>query len=1518
MNRISETRDPLSPLHRALLALKDARAKLEAVKRAQTEPIAIIGMGCRFPGNAHNPEAFWQLLRHGVDAIREVPPDRWDIKAYYDPDPDTPGKMYSRYGGFLEQVDQFDPQFFGITPREAVSLDPQQRLLLEVSWEALEQSGISPQTLVGSRTGVFVGMGIDDYAKAQIKTSTPIDAYTGSGNAFCFGAGRLSYSLGLQGPSLAVDTACSTSLVTVHLACQSLRAGECNLALAGGVSLILSPEVSLYLSKTRALAADGRCKTFDAKADGYGRGEGCGIVVLKRLCDAIADHDNILALIRGSAVNQDGASSGLTVPNGAAQQSVIRHALANGKVEPADISYVETHGTGTALGDPIEVRALGAVLGEGRSPDKPLILGSLKTNIGHLEVAAGVASLIKVVLALQHQQIPAHLHLNQINPHLSLDEIPGKIPTEPTPWLRGEGRRLAGVSSFGLSGTNAHLLLEEAPARAPVQAAVERPFHLLTLSAKSEAALLQLAHRLEMYLRSHPSLSLADVGFTLNTGRSHFAHRLALVADSSEQVCQQLAAYSTNPPGVFRGQVQDSRRPKLAFLFTGQGSEYRGMGRQLYDTQPTFRQALQRCDAILRPYLEQPLLSVLYPSEGEDSPGEQTVYTQPALFALEYALYEVWRSWGIQPDAVLGDGVGEYVAACVAGVFSLEEGLKLIAVRSRLLASPPLAPIVEADEINYKLPQVDLISSGTGQRVEDTEVSQADYWRRPVREPVRLAAGMQTLKALGYERFVEIGPHPVLLEIGHRDLPEGVGVGLPSLCRGQDDWQSLLQSLASLSVQGIAVDWSGFDQDYPRYRVPLPTYPFQRQRFWFATPEEDRGNQHPPDPVYHLESPDSRIPDLNLEQRVLALVAKITGIHQNHLGLDMSLEGELGLDSILMTQLMNGLIKWIPEHQKAAFSQTLSLRELMQLQTLREIIQVFEEWLPSSGQDSVNREESQEKTGIVKPKTLPSQSQPELPRLEMLHSQYPLAISHWLLKSNSLFATLRLQGAFDLDVAEQAWSNLLQRHPMLRSRFRQLTGVTSFGDYQLEVLDDPTPPDIPLTDIRHLDEDEREQVVAEEIHQWLNYEWQLTQWPLHRFSVLRLEDSVYQLFLGNEHLISDGLGNQIILREFMELYRARLCNEPPNLPPPTTLNDYSQLVGAMNGWHDPQDDQALAQYTTTQGKLSYSWNPNGATLNHPRPQFYTQKYLLGRDITAQLIAKTREWRLPVNSLLLGAFLRAVAKFESSSPNAIIQVPTSGRVYPEVDAANVISSFAQNLALSFTLPQPEEDWQVLLNRIHQDIQNAIATGLDRAQTRQMGKIFRENIALEDGKIPAHSLSMFQSVLKSNLYFPYTGHTPIHNQYGSVKVIGYQAGGINAPGTLDILQEIFDGCLHLFASYDYNFFELSLIDNLIREYINQIEELVSLPIQPPPEFQQKSALIGDTTIDSALRQIAAEICHLSITADEMDKDLEADLGVDSLERIRIVTRLDKLYGKINRQALLKCRSLQEMALTLSQSQ
>ncbi|MEM9970005.1 MAG: polyketide synthase, partial [Pseudomonadota bacterium] len=488
------------------------------------------------PG-ADTPDAFWELLRNGVDAITEVPSDRWDLKSFYDPDPDAPGKMTTRYGGFLDQVDHFEPQFFGIPVREAVNMDPQQRLLLEVSWEALEQAGQAPETLQNSLTGVFVAISTDDYTRRITENEAQVDAYYGTGNAHSVAAGRLSYTLGLKGPSLAIDAACSSALVAVHTACQSLRQGDCNMALAGGVNVILAPQNSVALSKARMLSPDGRCKTFDAKADGYVRGEGCGVVVLRRLSDAIADNDNILALIEGSALNHNGRSSSLVAHSGPSQQAVMEQALQASGLQPADLDYLEVNGTGSALIEPIEIGAVGTVFGQDER-QSPLVVGSVKTNVGHLEGAAGIASLLKVVLSLQHKEIPPHLHFEEPNPHIPWNTLPLKVPTASMPWQRSDRRRIAGINTFGFSGANAHLIVSEAPAveaESEKQPAVsDRPCHLLTLSAKTEAALRQQVERMQAYLTNHAGASLADICYSANTGRNHFAHRLAVMGESAD------------------------------------------------------------------------------------------------------------------------------------------------------------------------------------------------------------------------------------------------------------------------------------------------------------------------------------------------------------------------------------------------------------------------------------------------------------------------------------------------------------------------------------------------------------------------------------------------------------------------------------------------------------------------------------------------------------------------------------------------------------------------------------------------------------------------------------------------------------------------------------------------------------------------------------------------------------------------------------------------------------------------
>ncbi|HTN85589.1 MAG TPA: type I polyketide synthase, partial [Sorangium sp.] len=904
-----DDRNELSPAKRMLVALDRMQARLNAVEGAAREPIALVGMACRFPGAA-SPDDFWRLLHDGADAVREVPVARWTPE-----EAAVLGGGAARWGGYLDDVDTFDPGFFGISPREAVRMDPQQRLLLEVTWEALEHAGLDAERLAGSPTGVFIGACNDDYHGLQRERPETADAFNATGLAMSVISGRLSYTFNLQGPSLVVDTACSSSLVAIHLACQSLRARECNLAIAGGVNLILSPLSILLVSKLQALSPDGRSKAFDASANGFVRGEGCGVVVLKRLSDALASGDTILATLRGSAVNQDGRSTGLTAPNVLSQQALIRRALESARLEAGQVSYVEAHGTGTPLGDPIEAEALRETYGAARQGGGVCAIGSVKTNVGHLESAAGVAGLMKVVLAMRHRTIPPHLHLRQLNPRVQLDGSALVIPTQLTPWPDGDGPRRAAVSSFGISGTNAHVLVEEAPeapARPPLP---ERP-ELLPVSARSPEALRALAQRYADLLAGGEPIRLVDACYTASLHRTHHDHRLAVLADDSERTAERLRAFARGeaPAHAWAGRKALGARRKVVFVYPGQGAQRPGMGRQLMESEPAFRDALQAVDEALRPHLGWSVADEIAADE-ERSRLHLIDVNQPALFAVEVALTALWRAWGIEPDAVVGHSMGEVVAAHVAGALSLEDAAAVVCHRSRLMRAAggrgatmamvelppeeaeaairalsdgvwigglnsPRSQVISGDPeavkgvvaaleqrgvfcrwVKMDVPShtplvapicgelaallgglsprpaaIPVCSTVTGDLIEGGRMDGA-HWARNLGQPVLFEAATRRLLEGDGAVFVEVSPHPVLLPAVEQTIAAAgaEAAALASLRRGEEERRCLLAALGGLYAAGHRVAWRRL---YPGegQRAPLPSYPFQRARFWMEPP----------------------------------------------------------------------------------------------------------------------------------------------------------------------------------------------------------------------------------------------------------------------------------------------------------------------------------------------------------------------------------------------------------------------------------------------------------------------------------------------------------------------------------------------------------------------------------------------------------------------------------------------------------------------------------------------------------
>ncbi|WP_308130159.1 SDR family NAD(P)-dependent oxidoreductase [Kitasatospora aureofaciens] len=885
------------------------------------DPLVIVGMACRFPGDVSSPGEFWELLKSGGDAIGEFPVDRGWPADVHDPDPDAVGKSVSGEGGFLYDAGEFDAEFFGISPREAVAMDPQQRLMLETSWEALEDAGIDPNTLRGSATGVFAGLFYHDYLPSHF-VPEEVEGYLGTGGTGSVASGRVAYALGLEGPAVTVDTACSSSLVALHLACQSLRSGESTLALAGGVTVMSTPGTFIDFSRQRGLGADGRCKAYAEAADGTGWGEGVGVLVVERMSDALRNGHEVLAVVRGSAVNQDGASNGLTAPNGPSQQRVIRAALANAGLAAGDVDVVEGHGTGTKLGDPIEAQALLATYGQGRPEDRPLLLGSVKSNIGHAQAAAGVAGIIKMVAAMQHGVVPATLHVDAPSSHVDWDAGAVQLVTEATAWPDAGHPRRAGVSSFGFSGTNAHVIIEQAPDQdASISGAdgVALPVVPWVVSGRSAAGLAGQAERLAEVVRQQADVDVADVGWSLATSRAALEHRAVVLGSDHDELVAGLEALAEarEVPGVVSGTVGGAG--KVGFVFTGQGAQRNGMGQGLYAAFPVFAEAFDAVCAGLAEHLDGSLGAVIR-GEGEESwPGagkiDETVWAQAGLFAVEVALFRLLESWGVSPQVVAGHSIGELAAAHVAGVWSLEDACAVVAARGRLMQqlptggamvaveatedqvveaiagragvgiaavngpravvisgvedevlaaaeelaqggartkrlqvshafhSPLMDPMLEefarvAASVSYRAPKLTMVSALTGRPVTE-EVTDPAYWVKHVREAVRFSDAAQALRVTGVRTFIEIGPDGVLSGMGPQTRTDAeddaaTEAWLPLLRRGRDEPRALLTTLAKVFVRGVAVGWDKIYTGTGAQRVGLPTYAFQRQRYWLT------------------------------------------------------------------------------------------------------------------------------------------------------------------------------------------------------------------------------------------------------------------------------------------------------------------------------------------------------------------------------------------------------------------------------------------------------------------------------------------------------------------------------------------------------------------------------------------------------------------------------------------------------------------------------------------------------------
>jgi amino acid adenylation domain-containing protein len=1300
----SSSDELVEALRASLIENDRLRQQVQQMTAEATEPIALIGMACRLPGGVDDPEKLWHLVVDGVDAVGPLPTDRgWDLEALYHPDPANPGTMNIREGGFLGDVAGFDASFFGISPREALTLDPQHRLLLECAWEAMEHARLDPRSLHGSQAGVYMGLAFNEYL--------------GNGSGGNMAAGRISYTFGLEGPAMTIETACSSSLVALHSAVSALRQGECSLALAGGVTVLMTPRAMTELSRQRVLSPDGRCKPFAATADGIGFAEGAGVVALERLSDAQRLGHRVLAVVRGTAVNQDGASSGFSAPNGPAQQRVIRRALANAGLNPADVDVVEAHGTGTTLGDPIEAQALLATYGQGRPADRPALLSSLKSNIGHAQAAAGVAGLIKMVLALGRAQVPGTVHLDMPTPHVEWAAGAIELVPKTRPWPETDRPRRAAVSSFGISGTNAHAILEQAPepldgdVTATGDEPVAGPVPWM-LSGRSAAALRGQAAKLADFLTSRPTVRPDRVGRAL-AARSVFEHRAVLVGSDREDLLGRLRAISEGgeAPGVERGTARATGR--TVFVFPGQGSQWTGMALGLLDTEPVFARELAACDEAFREFVDWSLLDVLRGTPG--APGLDRIdVVQPALFAMAASLAAVWRSYGVEPAAVLGQSQGEIAAAYVAGALTLPDAARIVALRSRelvhslvgkgglvvidapaegvadLLApwgnalsiaglnSPSSTVVAGADaaldeliarceadgtrarrvpasvathssqvdalrerllaELSAVRPMastVPVLSTVTGDWA-DTIAMDAGYWFENMRRPVRLAASIAALAAAGYDSFIEVSPHPVLLREVQENLEQ---VGQPfcavaTLRRDHGDRERLLTALGAAFVGGIPVDWRALYGDGPV--VDLPTYAFDRKRFWMNTEAPGVGSSGSDSLEDHLPQDETQ-PDTVVDllagsagERRTAALDLVRGVVAVVLGHGSADEVEpharfldMGMDSLTALEVRNRLNR--------ATGITLQVSKVFDHQTSVSLAAFVLDEVIAYAEGDRGPDPNQELLRIAAARRERSTADERVP---LSHAQQRLWSLDQMVPGSPAYnmsISVMLHGPLHPEALEKAVNELVRRHEVLRTTFPSVDGRPWQRVAPSLTLS------VPVVDLESLPEQQREAECERLVKEAARHPFDLTTGPLMHIKLYRFGPLQHRVLITMHHIVGDAWSGAVFGGEMAAAYDAFANGRQPVLPElPVQYADYALWE---RQWLDTDHVAArVASYRELLGDPS-----TGVELrtDHPRPPLQefrgaSTSFEVGEELLARLRAFSTERGVTLFTTLLTA------------------------------------------------------------------------------------------------------------------------------------------------------------------------------------------------------------------------------------------------------------------------------------------